>query len=177
MLLTIKELKGKFIFLVCLFTILIFSCVLEVNAASKFNESVESFFFTTPRGQTASVRARATISETYSSSGSNSTFTYRDCFLCYNRAYSASAPEITRMNGSHKTSATGSTVRTFSPWTRGSYLWDVGTYPNGGGSYNQTSVTYPKSTTNVSGFPYTVYCNGSIVPTRAGSVYVSLKTN
>ena len=119
----------------------------------------------------------AKISETYSSSGSNSTFTYRDCFLCYSRTYSASAPEVKRSNGVHKTSATGSTVKTFSSWTKGSYLWDTATYPFGGGSYNSTSVTYAKSTSYVSGFPYTVYCSGTLVPTQAGSVYTSLKTN
>lgn len=181
MLLEKTSTKGKAMkaisFAVCLLTVFLFLSVLQVNAASKNNESVKSFFFTTPRGQTASVNAKAMIREDYTSSGSNSTFTYRDCFLCYNRAYSANAPEVTRSNGVHKTSATGSTVKSFSPWTKGSYLWDTSNYPYGGGSYNQTSVTYAKSTTYVSGFPYTVYCSGALVPTLAGSVYTSLKTN
>ncbi len=163
--------------IVCLLTIGIFPNTLQVYAADKSNESVQSFIFSTPRGQTASVRASAKIRETYSSSGSNNTFTYRDCFICYNRAYTASVPQVTRSNGVHKTSATGSNVKTFSPWTTGSYIWDGNTYPYANGSYNTTSVTYPKSTSYVSGFAYTVYCSGTLVPTQAGSVYVSLKTS
>ncbi len=173
-----KVIKILSLLIICILTTGIFSSnTLTVYAAAKSNDSVQSFIFTTPRGQTASVKARASISETYSSSGSNSTFTYRDCFLSYNRAYSASVPQVTRSNGVHKTSATGSNVKTFSSWTKGSYLWDTSTYPYGGGSYNTTSVTYPKSTSYVSGFPYTVYCSGTLVPTQAGSVYTSLKTN
>ena len=177
-----KKIKNKFVKLfsfsaICLLAMCMCSGVLQVSAASKNNESVKSFIFTTPRGQTASVRARATISETYCSSGSNSTFICRDCFLCSDRTYSASAPEVTRANGLHKTSATGNTVRSFSPWNKGLYLWNVAAYPFGGGAYNTTSVTYSKSTSYVSGFAYTVYCSGTLVPTQAGSVYTSLNTN
>lgn len=181
MLLAKAKTNGKFVKLIplsiCLLTVFMFSSVLQVKAAYKNNESVQSFFFTSPRGQTASVRAKATIKEEYSSRGSNSIFTYRDCFLCCNRAYSVSAPRVIRGHGVHKTSVTGSTVKTFSPWNTGSYLWDTRNYPSGGGSYNRTSVTYSKRTSYVSGFAYTVHCSGALVPIRAGSVYTSLKTN
>lgn len=177
---SIKKVSGKCVKIISMMSLAIICVVLNamlVYGANKNNETVKSFVFSTPRGQTASAKVNAKISETYSSSGSNSTFTYRDCFLCYSRTYSASAPEVKRSNGVHKTSATGSTVKTFSSWTKGSYLWDTATYPFGGGSYNSTSVTYAKSTSYVSGFPYTVYCSGTLVPTQAGSVYTSLKTN
>ncbi len=171
------KLKKALLACICFFSICMLWKPFEVNAASKSNESVSSFIFTTPRGQTASVRALAIITEDYTTSGSNSTFSYRDCFLCYNRAYSASVPEVSRGNGVHKTSATGTIVKSFSTWNKGSYLWDSSTYPYGGGAYNTTTVTYAKSTSYVSGFPYTVYCSGTLVPTKAGSVYVSLNTN
>lgn len=146
-------------------------------ASSKRNESSKSFFFTTPRGQTASVKALAIITEEYTLGGTTSIFSYRDCFLCYNREYSSSAPSVTMGKGVHKTSETGNTVRTFNGWTKGSYLWEVAKYPYGGGFYDKTSVSYPNTTTNVSGFSYTVYCNGALVPTQAGSVYVSLNVH
>lgn len=182
MLLSKERRKSKFtkllvIVSICLLSVSSFSNVIHANAASRRNEKTATFIFLTPKGQTATVNAKAIVTETYNaSSSSNNTYTKRDCFLCYNRSYAASAPQVTRGNGIHKASVTGKTIRTFSSWKKGSYLWDVSVHPYGEGAYNTTSVTYAKTTPYVSGFPYTVYCEGSVVPTQAGSVYVTLKT-
>ena len=171
-----KAIKKIAMLFVCLNIILGFAGSMNVQAATKRNESVKSFFFTTPRGQTAGINAQAIITETYKKKGTKNIFTKRDCFLAYSRAYTASAPKVTRSNGVHRASSNGDIVKTFSPWVKGSYLWDVAVRPYGGGSYNTTSVSYKKTTKRVSGFSYTVYCRDTLVPTQAGSVYVVLKT-
>ncbi len=149
---------------------------IHAEAATKRKENTKGFFFITPYGQAASVNALAIITETYTKQDTKNKFTKRDCFLAYSREYSASMPTVTRTNGVHKASSEGKTVKTFTPWHSGSYLWDVAVRPFGGGSYNTTAVSYKKTTKKVSGFSYTVYCSGTLVPTQAGSVFVSLKT-
>ncbi len=149
---------------------------IHAEAATKRKEVTKGFFFSTPRGQTAGVNVQAIITETYRANRNNNTFTQRDCFLAYSRAYTASAPKVTRTKGVHRDRKTGDVVKTFKSWKKGSYLWDIAVRPYGGGSYNTTHVTYKKTINRKSGFSYTVYCSGSIVPTQTGSVYVSLKT-
>lgn len=48
------------------------------------------------------------------------------------------------------------------------------------GKFSSNTLTVyaaAKSTSYVSGFSYTIYCSGTLVPTQAGSVYTSLKAN
>lgn len=161
---------------VCLSVVVTLFGGISAEAATKRKENTKGFFFITPYGQAASVNAFATITETYTKQGTKNKFTKRDCFLAYSREYSASMPTVTRTNGVHKASSGGKTVKTFTPWISGSYLWDVAVRPYGGGSYNTTAVSYKKTTKRVSGFSYTVYCSGTLVPTQAGSVFVALKT-
>lgn len=149
---------------------------IHAEAAIRRKEVTKSFFFSTPRGQTAGVNVQAIITETYKKNGKRNTFTKRDCFLAYSREYTASAPKVTRTNGVHRDRKTEDVVKTFKSWTRGTYLWDIAVRPYGSGSYNTTNVTYKNSINRKSGFSYSVYCSGSIIPTQTGSVYVSLKT-
>lgn len=145
--------------------------------AVKEEDDIATEFDTQEEEATAEEDAgQAIITETYKKKGTKNIFTKRDCFLAYSRAYTASAPKVTRSNGVHRASSNGDIVKTFSPWVKGSYLWDVAVRPYGGGSYNTTSVSYKKTTKRVSGFSYTVYCRDTLVPTQAGSVYVVLKT-
>lgn len=98
---------------VCMMLFFSLGVEMDANAASKSKSktTTSSFVFSTPRGQTATAKVRARITEKYTKKGSKSTFNYRDCFISYNRTYSASAPKITRGNGVHKKSATGKTIK------------------------------------------------------------------
>lgn len=142
----------------------------EADAASSmFRESkTDSALFAVPEGGWASIYVEVSYQENYTTSGNNNILNKRYKTALFRASYATSKPYITLGNAIH------SNGKTFSSWTSQSSIygqdWDgCLSY------YNSTSVTYSNKTSITGKLAYTLSCDGSVVPVRAGSVDLSLK--
>lgn len=173
-----KKLQKKWI---CLMLLGMMLCYVHPNTAQAKESMVSLMYVQNNRCLTDLRFSGTTANCTLTVSGKKDTSSISGTLKLYDitskkTVSSWSISTVTRTRGVHRDRKTGDVVKTFKPWHKGSYLWDIAVRPYGGGSYNTTHVTYKKTINRKSGFSYTVYCSGSIVPTQTGSVYVSLKT-
>ena len=144
----------------------------SVHAAQSIrNSASQAELFAVPEGGWSSINVSVTYAEYYNASGNNNIFNRREKILNFKRAYVSSIPTATLGPVTH------SNNKSFTSWTRGSLWVDASKWDGGSLDYNTQSVTYLKSTGVTGKLTYTLYCKGASIPTRSGSVSLSLKTN
>lgn len=166
--------KKYFVILVLcsLLTVVMVPTLHAYAASSPLNKTVkQTEIFPVPEGGWSSIDVEVSYSEHFkeNTSGSNK-FYQRDKIVVFNRSYATSAPVCKLYNVVHSNNAT------FSKWQSMSVLFGSG-WQGAEGYKNTEEKSYLKNTDITGKLAFVIECKDSLVPSRAGAVDLSLKTN
>ena len=173
---TLNKLKKVLGILVLVGVIMFGQIGMNSQAASQLSGTFDhSYWFSIPEGGHASCSVEVTYREYYTYNGKRYVFNRRTKTYMMNVAGATTVPYIKMGNSKHLKSD-GTTIKTFSTWTKEAGIYDGSKWNRYDSYVNTGSKKYKRATKAKVNYPFWVCCTGAVIPTYSGSISFALKT-
>lgn len=173
---TLNKLKKVLGILVLVGVIMFGQIGMNSQAASQLSGTFDhSYWLSIPEGGHASCSVEVTYREYYTYNGKRNVFNRRTKTYMMNVAGATTVPYMKMGNSKHLKSD-GTTIKTFSTWTKEAGIYDGSKWNRYDSYVNTGSKKYKRATKAKVNYPFWVCCTGAVIPTYSGSISFALKT-